>query len=82
MTSGERADSVVVWATLDRKLGRAAIKSFVVPKGTPGMKVERLEHKLELKHQTQQSSVLLTAVYQQRTFWVMPKWMLLKVSLE
>ncbi|MBJ9985096.1 acyl-CoA dehydrogenase family protein [Acinetobacter sp. S40] len=49
VTSGERADSVVVWATLDRKLGRAAIKSFVVPKGTPGMKVERLEHKLGIK---------------------------------
>jgi acyl-CoA dehydrogenase len=49
VTSGERADSVVVWATLDKKLGRAAIKSFVVSKGTPGMTVERLEHKLGIK---------------------------------
>ena len=49
VTPGERADSVVVWATLDKKLGRAAIKSFVVKKGTPGMKVERLEHKLGIK---------------------------------
>ena len=49
VTSGERADSIVVWATLDKKLGRAAIKSFVVPKGTAGMKVERLEHKLGIK---------------------------------
>ena len=49
VTSGERADSVVVWATLDKKLGRAAIKSFVIPKGTAGMKVERLEHKLGIK---------------------------------
>ncbi|NHC04062.1 acyl-CoA dehydrogenase [Acinetobacter sp. 187] len=49
VTSGERADSVVVWATLDKSLGRAAIKSFVVPKGTPGMNVERLEHKLGIK---------------------------------
>jgi acyl-CoA dehydrogenase len=49
VTSGERADSVVVWATLDKKLGRAAIKSFVVTKGTPGMKVERLEHKLGIR---------------------------------
>lgn len=49
VTSGQRADSVVVWATLDKKLGRAAIKSFVVPKGTQGMKVERLEHKLGIK---------------------------------
>jgi acyl-CoA dehydrogenase len=49
VTSGERADSVVVWATLDRSLGRAAIKSFVVEKGTPGMSVERLEHKLGIR---------------------------------
>lgn len=49
VTSGERADHVVVWATLDRSLGRAAIKSFVVPKGTPGMRVERLEHKLGIR---------------------------------
>lgn len=49
VTSGDRADAVVVWATLDKKLGRAAIKSFVVPKGTPGMTVERLEHKLGIK---------------------------------
>src|SRR5690606_39549725 len=42
VTSGERADAVVVWATLDKKLGRSAIKSFVVTKGTPGMKVEQI----------------------------------------
>ncbi|WP_110183388.1 acyl-CoA dehydrogenase family protein [Nocardioides solisilvae] len=49
VTSGERAGAVVVWATLDKSLGRAAIKSFVVEKGTPGMKVERLEHKLGIR---------------------------------
>jgi acyl-CoA dehydrogenase len=49
VTSGDRADSVVVWATLDRTLGRAAIKSFVVEKGTPGMAVERLERKLGIR---------------------------------
>ena len=49
VTSGDRADAVVVWATLDKKLGRAAIKSFVVTKGTPGMTVERLEYKLGIK---------------------------------
>jgi acyl-CoA dehydrogenase len=49
VTSGERADSVVVWATLDKALGRAAIKSFVVEKGTPGMSVERLEKKLGIR---------------------------------
>ncbi|WP_374439340.1 acyl-CoA dehydrogenase family protein [Pseudomonas panipatensis] len=49
VTSGARADAVVVWATLDRNLGRAAIKSFVVEKGTPGMSVTRLEKKLGIK---------------------------------
>jgi acyl-CoA dehydrogenase len=49
VTAGERSDAVVVWATLDKALGRAAIKSFVVPKGTPGMTVERLEHKLGIR---------------------------------
>ena len=49
VTSGERADSVVVWATLDKSLGRGAIKSFVVKKDNPGMKVERLEHKLGIR---------------------------------
>ncbi|QTD58512.1 acyl-CoA dehydrogenase family protein [Acinetobacter towneri] len=49
VTSGDRADAVVMWATLDKKLGRAAIKSFVVTKGTPGMTVERLEYKLGIK---------------------------------
>ena len=49
VTAGERCDHVVVWATLDKSLGRAAIKSFVVPKGTPGMTLERLEHKLGIR---------------------------------
>jgi acyl-CoA dehydrogenase len=40
---------VVVWATLDASLGRAAIKSFYVPKGAPGMKVVRLDHKLGIR---------------------------------
>ena len=49
VTSGQRSDAVVVWATLDKAHGRSAIKSFVVPKGTPGMTVERLEHKLGIR---------------------------------
>ncbi|EHR52499.1 acyl-CoA dehydrogenase [Saccharomonospora marina XMU15] len=49
VTSGERADAVVVWATLDKSKGRAAIKSFVVEKGTPGFEVVRLEHKLGIR---------------------------------
>jgi acyl-CoA dehydrogenase len=49
VTSGQRAGAIVVWATLDKNIGRAAIKSFVVEKGTPGMEVARLEHKLGIK---------------------------------
>jgi acyl-CoA dehydrogenase len=49
VTSGERADLVVVWATLDRSVGRAAIKSFVVERSNPGMKLDRLEHKLGIR---------------------------------
>ena len=49
VTAGDRSDAVVVWATLDKELGRAAIKSFVVPKDTPGMTVERLDHKLGIR---------------------------------
>jgi len=49
VTSGERADLVVVWATLDPKQGRAAIKSFVVERSNPGLKLDRLEHKLGIR---------------------------------
>jgi acyl-CoA dehydrogenase len=49
VTAGARADAVVVWASLDRQRGRAAIKSFVVEKGSPGMVVERLERKLGIR---------------------------------
>jgi acyl-CoA dehydrogenase len=49
VTSGERADLVVVWATLDRSKGRAAIKSFVVERENPGLKLDRLEHKLGIR---------------------------------
>ncbi|MCV7229113.1 acyl-CoA dehydrogenase family protein [Mycolicibacterium komossense] len=49
VTAGSRATHIVVWATLDKSLGRAAIKSFVVPREHPGVTVERLEHKLGIK---------------------------------
>jgi len=49
VTAGDRANVVVVWASVDPSAGRAAIKSFVVEKGTPGMRLERLEHKLGIK---------------------------------
>ncbi len=49
VTAGDRAELVVVWATLDKQKGRAAIKSFVVEKGTPGFELVRLEHKLGIR---------------------------------
>ncbi len=53
-TAGEGASTVeggfvVVWATVDRSAGRAAIKSFVVPAGTQGMKLASLEKKLGIR---------------------------------
>lgn len=49
VTAGSRASHIVVWATLDKSVGRAAIKSFIVPREHPGVTVERLEHKLGIK---------------------------------
>ncbi len=49
VTDGDRCDVIVVWATLDKSLGKAAIKSFLVEKGTPGCEVTRLEHKLGIR---------------------------------
>lgn len=49
VTTGYRSKQVVVWASLDLTLGKAAIKSFLVPKGTPGMTVSRVEHKLGIR---------------------------------
>ena len=49
VTAGSRASHIVVWATVDKSLGRAAIKSFIVPREHPGVTVERLEHKLGIK---------------------------------
>ncbi|MBW2053207.1 MAG: acyl-CoA dehydrogenase family protein [Deltaproteobacteria bacterium] len=46
ITGGRICELVVVWATLDKSLGRAAIKSFLVDKNNPGMKVAKLENKL------------------------------------
>ena len=41
-TYGGVADYVVVFATTDKALGPSAIKAFVVPKGTPGMNVAKM----------------------------------------
>jgi acyl-CoA dehydrogenase len=49
VTAGDRCGAVVVWASLDPSLGRAAIKPFLVEKGTPGLSVVRLDHKLGIR---------------------------------
>ncbi|MBV9472812.1 MAG: acyl-CoA dehydrogenase family protein [Solirubrobacterales bacterium] len=49
VTSGDRAELIVVWASLDRSKGRPAIKSFVVERENPGLKLDRLEHKLGIR---------------------------------
>jgi acyl-CoA dehydrogenase len=49
VTAGGRCDTLVVWATLDKSAGKAAIKSFIVRKGTPGCDVTRLEHKMGIR---------------------------------
>ena len=49
VTTGCRADGVVVWATIDKAAGRAAIKSFLVEKGTPGFIVAHKEKKLGIR---------------------------------
>ena len=49
VTAGERSTHIVVWASVDKSKGRAANKSFVVPRDAPGLSVARLEHKLGIK---------------------------------
>ncbi len=51
MTAYEKFDKgfIVVWATLDPKAGRAGMRAFVVEAGTPGVRMEKLEHKLGIR---------------------------------
>lgn len=49
VTTGIRADGVVLWATIDKSAGRAGIKSFLVEKGTPGFEVPHKEKKLGIR---------------------------------
>ncbi|HWQ84593.1 MAG TPA: acyl-CoA dehydrogenase family protein, partial [Anaerolineales bacterium] len=52
---------VVVWATIDPSAGRAGMRSFVVPAGTPGVAVTKLEHKLGIRASDTASIVLQDA---------------------
>jgi acyl-CoA dehydrogenase len=49
ITNGARADWVVVFATVDKSLGRAGHRAFVVEKGTPGFHVGKIEEKMGLR---------------------------------
>jgi acyl-CoA dehydrogenase len=49
ITNGARADWVVIFATVDRALGRAGHRAFVVEKGTPGFSVGKIEDKMGLR---------------------------------
>ena len=50
LMAAEKSDGfVVVWATIDKAAGRAGIKAFVVERGTPGMTVTKVEHKLGIR---------------------------------
>src|SRR5438477_2748002 len=49
ITNGARSDLVVTFATIDKSLGREGIRPFVVPRGTPGFVVGRIEEKMGLR---------------------------------
>jgi acyl-CoA dehydrogenase len=49
VTCADRCDVVVIWATVDKSAGKSGIKSFVVEKGHPGFKLEKLEHKMGIR---------------------------------
>lgn len=49
ITNGARADWNVVFATIDKSLGRAGQRAFVVPNDTPGFRVGKIEVKMGLK---------------------------------
>lgn len=49
ITNGARADLIITFATIDKSLGREGIRPFVIPKGTPGLIVGRIEQKMGLR---------------------------------
>ena len=49
ITNGDVADIIIVWATVDKSLGNEGITAFLVEKGTPGLSVGRIEHKLGMR---------------------------------
>lgn len=49
ITNGKKAEWTVVFATIDKSLGRAGHRAFVVEKGTPGFTVPKVEEKMGLR---------------------------------
>jgi acyl-CoA dehydrogenase len=49
---------VVVWATIDPSAKQAGMRAFVIPAGTPGIKVTKLEEKLGIRASDTASIVL------------------------
>jgi butyryl-CoA dehydrogenase len=49
ITNGARADVVVAFAQTDPALKHQGIAAFIVEKGTPGLRVGKLEHKLGIR---------------------------------
>ena len=45
----ESSGIIVVWATLDRSIGRAGMRPFVVESGTPGMSITKQEEKMGIR---------------------------------
>jgi acyl-CoA dehydrogenase len=58
ISNGARADWVVIFATIDKSLGRVGHRAFVVEKGTPGFRVGRIEEKMGL-HATETAELVL-----------------------
>lgn len=48
-SQGSECDVAVVYATLDRNLGKKGISAFIIEKGTPGFRAGRKEDKLGLR---------------------------------
>ncbi len=49
ITNGKKAEWTVVFATMDKALGRAGHRAFVVERDTPGFRVPKLEKKMGLR---------------------------------
>jgi acyl-CoA dehydrogenase len=52
---------IVVWTTIDPSAGRAGMRAVVVPAGTPGASISKLEHKLGIRVSDTASLVLQDA---------------------